>query len=460
METPERTGRPVEASLPWWAPSLGTKSFWWWLSGIGVVAWAIRILAVLGTSQVVPTGDAYVYFHSSQLLVDGKGWINAAQYVVSHGTIKTPAASFPPLFTVFEMVPHLFGFHTFLETRLWCTVLGVAAVIVIALVGRAIGGPVVGLVAAAVAATYPNLWIPSSEAMSEAMTPLLVAWILLMAYRFWKRPSYASAIWLGVAMGVSILGRDELAVATVLIFLPLAFLAPGTTFKSSAKFLGTGALCVVLILAPWVGYNLSRFDRPTYISTGLGVTLLSANCNDTWSGAGAGYWSLRCVIDGNLNPAGDESAQGEEAQKKALHYIHTNLSTLPEISYDRLGRSFGFFRPAQQINLDAYIEGRPYHWAMVGLYAYYALFALSLVAAWVLRRSRILQFPLWAFGAISVITTLLSFGQTRYRITFEVPLVLLASVALVFARSALRARRAGEAWQPAPATEPLAEHSA
>ena len=448
---PAEIDHSERTSLPQWAGTLATQPFWWWLSGIGVSAWIIRIIAVLGSSRVIPAGDAFVYFHSSQLLVEGKGWINAPQYIVSHGAIKIPAASFPPLFTVFEMGPHVVGLHTFLETRLWCTVLGVAAVVVIALVGRAIAGPVVGLVAGAVAAVYPNLWIPNSEAMSEAMTPLLVAWILLMAYRFWKRPSYASAIWLGVAMGVSILGRDELGVAVVLIFLPLAFLAPGTNPKSSVKFLATGALCVVLVLAPWVGYNLSRFDRPTYVSTGLGVTLLSANCHDTWFGSQAGYWSLHCVIAGNLDTAGDESVQGEEAQAKALHFVTTHLSSLPRVSYDRVGRSFGFFRPAQQIRLDSVIEGRPYRWAMVGLYAFYALFALGVVAAWVLRRSRILQFPLWAFGAISVITTLLSFGQTRYRITFEVPLVLLASVTLVFAASALRARRAGEDWKPRPA---------
>ncbi len=417
-----------------------------------VLGWAVRVAAILGSRQVVPRGDAYVYFHGGQLLVEGQGWINVNQFLVSGGTVKIPAASFPPLFTLYEAIPHFFGFHTFLEARLFGTVLGAAAIVVIALAGRVIAGETVGLVAAGIAAIYPNLWIPSTEGMSEAMTPLLVAWILLLAYRFWRAPSFKWAIWLGVAFGISVLGRDEIAAGCVLLFVPLALLLRGVSWKRRFQLLGTGALCVVLIIAPWVGYNLSRFQEPTYISTGLGVTLASANCDDTWYGTGEAYWSMNCVVQMHLDTSKDESAQSAEAQKKALHYVRAHLGRLPLVSAERLGRSFGFFRPAQQMELDSFIEGRPYHWAVVGLISYYVLAAMSLVGAWVLRRSHILQFPLWSFALISVATTLLSFGQTRYRITFEVPLVLLASAALIWGISAFR-NRAGD-WKPEPTGTP------
>jgi 4-amino-4-deoxy-L-arabinose transferase-like glycosyltransferase len=415
------------------------------------LGWVVRIVVVLGSREVVPRGDAYVYFHGGQLLVDGQGWINVNQYLVSGGRVKVPAASFPPLFTIFEAIPHFFGLHTFLEARLFGTLLGALGIVVIAMAGRAMAGETVGLLAAGIATIYPNLWIPSTEGMSEAMTPLLVAWILLLAYRFWRNPSYKWAIWLGVAFGISMLGRDEIAAGCVLLYLPLALLLKGVSWKRRFQLLGTGALCVALVIAPWVGYNLSRFDKPTYISTGLGVTLASANCDDTWYGTGEAYWSMNCVVQLNLDPHLDESAQSALAQKDALHYINQHLSKLPLLSVERLGRSFGFYRPAQQMQFDSFIEGRPYHWAVLGLATYYALAALSLLGAWVLRRSRILQFPLWSFGLISVATTLLSFGQTRYRITFEVPLVLLASAALIWAFSAVRHRRGDAGWKPQPA---------
>ena len=96
----------------------------------------------------------------------------------------------------------------------------------------------------------------------------------------------------------------------------------------------------------------------------------------------------------------------------------------------RLGRAFGAFHPLHQIDLDYYVETRPYHWALVGLGMYYALFALALGGTVVLRRRRVPVFPLWALGIDVVATVLLSFGNTRYRTSFEVTLVLLSAVAL------------------------------
>jgi hypothetical protein len=47
-----------------------------------------------------------------------------------------------------------------------------------------------------------------------------------------------------------------------------------------------------------------------------------------------------------------------------------------------------------------------------------------------LLRRRIPTFPLWAIGVDVAATVLISFGQTRYRTTFEVSLALLAAVSL------------------------------
>ena len=41
--------------------------------------------------------------------------------------------------------------------------------------------------------------------------------------------------------------------------------------------LGQVVLAIVVI-APWAGYNLSRFHQPVTLSTGFGLTLSSANC--------------------------------------------------------------------------------------------------------------------------------------------------------------------------------------
>ena len=104
----------------------------------------------------------------------------------------------------------------------------------------------------------------------------------------------------------------------------------------------------------------------------------------------------------------------------------------------RLGRAFGAFHPLQQLDLDYFVETRPYHWALVGLCMYYALIPLALGGTVVLRRRRVPTFPLLALGGAAVVTVLLSFGNTRYRTPFEVALALLAAVQLDALWAALR----------------------
>jgi len=89
-------------------------------------------------------------------------------------------------------------------------------------------------------AVYPNLWMTSDLGMSETLTPLLVGWILWMAYRFWKRPTTATAVWMGVSLGVSMMGRDELSLLSVLIFVPLALLATALSWRRRLTLLGIG----------------------------------------------------------------------------------------------------------------------------------------------------------------------------------------------------------------------------
>jgi hypothetical protein len=200
-----------------------------------------------------------------------------------------------------------------------------------------------------------------------------------------------------------------------------------------------------------VGYNFSRFDKPVYISDGLGPTLASANCGVTYSGFFDGYWSLTCMknVKYTYTATADESVNFAETETVGTHFIRSHESQLPGVIAARVGRGFGFFRPLQQVKFDSVIETRPYHWALTGLFTYYVLLALSIGGTIVLRRRRILVFPLWAV-ALDVLTVfVLSFGQTRYRVTFEVSLVLLAAVQLEwFWSKVFRSRRRTPADAP------------
>ncbi len=172
------------------------------------------------------------------------------------------------------------------------------------------------------------------------------------------------------------------------------------------------------------------------------MTLASADCATTYSGPNEGYWSMPCALhyasEPSVNTKADESVEGAELEHLALDYVRQHENRLVPVTLAKVGRSFAFFHPLQQIQLDTFVETRPYHWALVGLGMYYGLFALSLGGTIVLRRRRIPSFPLWAIGLNVVFSSALTFGQTRYRTTFEVSLVLLAAVQLEWFWSKLR----------------------
>lgn len=385
----------------------------------------VRLAAVLGRRHHPAAGDALYYHLEALSLVGGHGWVDP----LVHGGPGRPSAAFPPLFTVLLTVPPLLGARSFLAGRIWCAVLGAGAVPLAAVVGRRLAGPRAGLIAAGLAAVYPNLWMDDDLAMSEALSPLLALGVLWAAYAMIDRPTPRRAALLGGLVGLAALGRDEMALLGLLLVVP-ACLGRRRPWRRRLRLLAAGAGAAVVVVAPWIGYDLGRFHDPVLISDGLGVTLASANCDPTWYGPASGYWSMACALDVPYRPGVDESVQGAEAQAAALRYVDAHLAGLPRVELLRLGRAAGLYRPLQQIDLDAFIEGRPRRWALVGLAGWYVLAAASVAGGRALRRRGTPIWPLLAIGADVAASVLLAFGQTRYRSTFEVCVVLLGAVAL------------------------------
>jgi 4-amino-4-deoxy-L-arabinose transferase-like glycosyltransferase len=392
------------------------------------MGFGIRLATVLGRPNRRPGGDAYYFHYAANLLVEGHGFIDP-WYYMRHPHQIVQIADWPPLFVFVLAMTSVVGLKSFFAHRVWCCIIGAAAVTVCGLTGRQIAGRRAGLIAAFLVAVYPNIWMSDELALSETLTPLLVALVLLCAYRFWKKPGLRRILVLGAVEGVAMLGRDELALLVPLVVIPLA-LVVRTRWRTRLAWAGLGTLAALTVVAPWVGYNMSRFEKPTFISSGLGITLASANCPLTWSGPFEGYWSIKCSFMAPVDKHADRSVQSAQDQAYALHFIRAHKDRFARVELARLGRAFGAFHPMDQIRLDAFIETRPYRWALVGLGMYYALVPLALGGTLVLRRRRVPTFPLWALGLDVVVTVLVSFGDTRYRTPFEVTLVLLAAVQL------------------------------
>jgi len=428
------------------------RGFWFGTGVIALVAFGVRIAAVLGRPNRPAGGDAYYYHQAANLLVAGLGFIDPFHYYGHNLHQHIQMAEWPPLFVGLLAMTSVVGLKTYFAHRIWAGVIGTAAVVVCGLAGREIGGRRVGLITAGIVALYPNIWMSDEPALSETITPLVVGAVLWTAYRFWKRPTMKRAVVLSVVVALTALGRDELTLLFVLLVLPIVLLAKAVPVRQRLVMLSACVLAAVLVLGPWVGFNMSRFSKPVFITTGLGVTLASANCATTWSGQFAGYWSLKCALAAPVDPHADESVQGAEAQSYALHFIMAHKSQWVPVALTKLGRGFGFFRPSQQIIFDSFVEDRPYRWAWVGLYSYYVLFVASIAGAVVLFRRRVTMLPLVAVTLNVVISMIITFGQTRYRTPFEVVLAVLAAVALDGLFNVLSAKRR-RAAASAPPTE-------
>lgn len=397
-----------------------------WLVAITAVGLAIRVAYVLlARRDIVVGGDAIYYHFGANLLADGHGFIVPLEYARG---LTLQAADHPPLYLLWLAFPSVFGLDTPVWHMLWSCLIGAATVAVVGLAGREIVGPRVGLLAAALAAVYPNIWSHDGFLQSESMAILASAVAILLAYRYWHRPSLGRMAVLGAVCGAAALTRSELLLLVPFVVVPLVVLTRTIDWRKKLQWLLVSGVATAVVLAPWIGYNLTRFEHPVFLSTGYEVTLLTASCDTTYYGSLTGYWSQECGI---RTPRRDDQSQKALAYRRAaLDYIGDNKARVPVVVLARWGRITGLFRPTQQVRLDNIVEGRERWVAWSSLGMFYVIASLAIAGAIVLRRRRVPAFPMVALPAIALIAVTMTFATNRYRAIAEGALVLLAAVAI------------------------------
>lgn len=397
--------------------------------------------------------DAPAYRTRATFLRSGRAFLDADLWVFHERAVQ--GAVHPPGNTLLVALGMELGFETDNGLRLWGCLIGAATIAAIGLLGRAVAGPRVGLIAAAIAAVHPGFWSFDPTVMAETPGQLITAITLLLAYRFWQAPSPSRAGWLAAAAAAAALVRSELALLLILLVAPLCLASRGTPRQVATRF-GAAVLWSVVVLGPWVGWNLVRFEHPTTLATGLDLSMAYAQCDATWYGRDTGSWNVFCGAEITADPANDEvdaSELGQQYRARAGSYIADHLERWPVVLAARAGRTLGLYPPGPQIDNEAGREGREVIvlvGALVATLASYALAAIAFVARPELRR-RLL--PLLTPLAAGVAGALLTFGTSRYRSAGEVGLVVLAAVGIdVLARRVTDRRRQGEP-DPEPPTD-------
>ena len=386
-------------------------------------------------------GDSFFYSFGATLLADGHGFIEPQPVI--NGIIEQ-SASHPPLYWVWLAIPSFFGLDTPMWHMLWSSLVGTSTVALLGLAGREVAGDRVGLIAAFTGAVYVNLWVFDGFILSETMSAFTVTLVLLLAYRYWRAPTLPKLAWLGAACGLAALARAELTLLVPLIVLPLVVTTKDLTRKVKLQWLVAGGLAAVLVVTPWVAYNLSRFEEPVTMSTGLEPTLLGAYCDVTFYGDLTGYFSPECVLDASKKPepGADQSERNAVHREVALEYLGDHLTRLPAVVAVRWGRVTGLYRPRHQILLDTRIEGREQWVAETAWLSLYVVMALAITGAVALRKRRTAPlFPLLAPPIAVLIAVGMTLASNRYRASAEPALVILAALGIDAIWRAMSARR-------------------
>jgi 4-amino-4-deoxy-L-arabinose transferase-like glycosyltransferase len=343
---------------------------------------------------------------------------------------NAPTAAHPPLTSLLVgSVNFVIGLHPGTTVqRLTIAVLGAGVVLCVGLLGRAVAGPWVGLVAAGLAALAPNFWMPSGIVMSETPSMLFMALILLAVVRCLRSPTLANAALLGVFCAAETLVRAELILFVPCLLVPALLAAREVPLSRRFALIGVGLLATAVVLAPWVIRNQITFQDSTYISTGDGLALLGANCPETYSGGGLGFWSLQCAT--SVSGPGDESVQSSREQHAAIQFAEHHLTRLPLVMAARIGREWDLYQPIQEADVEVN-EGRPLPASLAGLGFYYALLPLGIAGIVMFRRRGIRQWFLLVPAGVVTFVSALVYGLIRFRAPFEVCLVVLAAPPLV-----------------------------
>jgi hypothetical protein len=396
------------------------RQFAWVVAAIAAAAFAGRVIATVVLAKPI-AGDPAYFVAQGRNIAHGHWFIDPYFSAVVHHDVAS--AAHPPLFSLYFALVARLGFESATDARLATAVLGGLAVGAIGYAGRAVANVRVGVVAAVLAALYPYLWSTDLLVLSETLLALIAALLIVTSYRALDGPSPRRVAWVGLCIAAATLTRAESLLLLPLLGLPLAWRGPAGR-ERVLRFVAV-VLASLVPLVPWVAYNLGRFDKPVFLSTGAGGTLADANCDEVYFGEHIGWWAITCIPD----LSGDESVRDEKLRRIAFDYMRDHRDDLPRVVGARVGRVWEVFRPYQTAGFD-WNEGRGRgigEWALLTYFATLSLAVAGAVVLWTRRRSLL---PLLAIVATVTITAAAFYGAVRFRVPADVVLVVLAAVSI------------------------------
>jgi hypothetical protein len=323
----------------------------------------------------------------------------------------------PPLYLYFLGVPFAITGSLAAVKALQCAV-GALLVPALGLLGRRAFGESAGLVAAALAALYPELVWFASHFWAETLFSVLLWWAIERLAASDALGSTVAAAGAGLLFGLAVLTRE-----TVLYFLPVAALWLAWRRAGGGRRVLAFACASLVVVVPWTVRNWLVFDAFVPVSTAGALNLWQGNTRLSREQVYEEHWAVHGRIQ-----------QYEHARRRAVEAI---LERQPLWLLEKLRSELPEFWAAHAqpiVHLERGAYGpvrRPLALAAVALVlvpylAVLALFVLGL--AWP-AASR----PTWlvlSFLGFYVALHVAAHGYPRYRLPAMPALLLLAGHAV------------------------------
>jgi hypothetical protein len=384
---------------------------------------------VLTARRVSPQGDAETFYRLGQGLAAGNGYVRPLELGLLGESV--PTAEFPPLWPTLLAVFDVLGVGSRTGQRLVGTLVAASAIILIGLLGRAIGGPAVGAVAAWIAAIYPHFVVYGGSLLSEGVMLSILALVLLGVVRARSAPDDRSAMrwWVtvSIAMAAAVMTRSEMVLLFVLLVLPAAW-SSGDRGQRLRR-IAVVSSCTVLVVGAWTVRNLIALEGFVPLTNNSGTALAGSNCDAVYRGPQIGGWRLDCVPEGDYLGLGEVEV-ARINRDAGLAYIGDHVGELPLVVAARLGRTFGVWDVERTIFLGS-LEDVDYEWLWAAWYGWLLMAPVAIAGAVVLRRQGGDLWPLLAPVVMVVAISVITYGNLRFRVAAEPSAAVLSASAIV-----------------------------
>ena len=126
---------------------------------------------------------------------------------------------------------------------------------------------------------YPNLDV-EFPLLSETLVIGAAAAMILLALRFATRRPWGGPSRSAPCAGCSPLVRAEQVLLVGLLIVPLALCTSDQPLRNRLARLAAALGMAILVIAPWAIYDMSRYQKPTLLTTNFGGAIRNSNCDD------------------------------------------------------------------------------------------------------------------------------------------------------------------------------------